>query len=439
MVIYCQGLIEMAGFQLNDRISKQDLFACLCVWMEENPFASTESPKTKRQSLQGEQNDSYRGQEGLNKVGVVVTDLNDQVIALDYTRDGLHGVINVLVERPNKVRGGVVYTSRKPCSLCMKYMIQMEISRVYFLPFEPEVPTQDDAIHCDKLSHVCTIAQSLYIPTITANYLQESSQKRSPYTPSKGSYKEYTQYLVNNYWSEQWLEKMTKVFPGFFEITETINKQIISMLEFLAKVTVSDIPHETRFMKYGSPNGIISVKSNEGMSNENCPKWQEFACYMSRLANLLAQRSDDPTRGVGAVITKNQEIVAVGWNGFPAKAMYGDFPRAKDTDTHIKAKKYPYSIHAEQSTILTRFFDDIKDKTTTLFVTKMPCDECVPVISKVGIKTVVFPPNRPKSHSTFLQYGYLERLIAEGQIQCYTSTTAQCNTAIRNLVSNGTL
>ena len=47
------------------------------------------------------------------------------------------------------------------------------------------------------------------------------------------------------------------------------------------------------------------------------------------LARFLAERSDDPKTGVGAVIVdKNRKVVGLGWNGFPTKAGIWSVPQS---------------------------------------------------------------------------------------------------------------
>jgi len=115
------------------------------------------------------------------------------------------------------------------------------------------------------------------------------------------------------------------------------------------------------------------------------------AIHLMKLAFFLAERTDDPRKGVGAVIiNRDKEIVGLGWNGFPIKSLYGEFPRAADKDPPVGGradKKYPYIIHAEQNALLMRNTKNIVD--ATLVVTKTPCDDCTPMIEMQGIKTVV--------------------------------------------------
>ena len=87
------------------------------------------------------------------------------------------------------------------------------------------------------------------------------------------------------------------------------------------------------------------------------------------------------------------------WNGFPAKSLYGEFPRASRNDKAVTEKKYPYIIHAEQNALLMRNTKSIVD--ATLIVTMTPCDDCTPLIEMQGIKTVVLGEKmRPDTNFT---------------------------------------
>ena len=111
------------------------------------------------------------------------------------------------------------------------------------------------------------------------------------------------------------------------------------------------------------------------------------AYHFMILAKFLAERTDDPKTGVGAVIINDKDVVGLGWNGFPRKARYGEFARASDKDKGKQEKKYPYIIHAEQNALIMRNAKNIKGG--TLFVTKTPCDECTVLLKMQGITTVV--------------------------------------------------
>ena len=64
-----------------------------------------------------------------------------------------------------------------------------------------------------------------------------------------------------------------------------------------------------------------------------------------KLAFFLAEQTDDPRKGVGAVIVNNcKDVVGLGWNGFPTKSLYGEFPRAADKDPPVGVEQ-KRSIH----------------------------------------------------------------------------------------------
>lgn len=387
----------------------------------------------------------------LNSMGVVVVDSNERIVAIDYSHQDLHAVTNAMVVHSEKMQGCVVYASRKPCSFCTKFMIQMGITKVYYLPLEPECPTTEDLNHCEQMYRTCPIAQSVYVPSVCQSVIRDSSVKRSPYTPTKQDHVGLTQVLLSKYWNKEWVDILPQVlfWPDFEKISGKVDSQMTVMFEWLAKVTLVDVPETTIFKPYGLPNGLVSERMDIDTPNNDANKilkksatsiasdsqWQQIALHMSRMAQILAQRSDDPTRGVGAVVLKEEEIVAVGWNGFPSKALYGDFPRANDRDDDTKDKKYPYIIHAEQSTVLSRLVQDLNHESTTMFVNKMPCNECMPIILKVGIRNVVFPPERTKQYTTYLKTDLITSCIVAGKLNGFVSGICPKNEGQAKVVS----
>lgn len=110
--------------------------------------------------------------------------------------------------------------------------------------------------------------------------------------------------------------------------------------------------------------------------------------YHFTILAFLAERTDDPKSGVGAVfINKKKEAVELGWKGFPKKARYRESARDSHKDKGIQDKKYPYVIRAEQNALMIRNTKNVEGG--TLLVTKTPCDECTPLLEMQGITTVV--------------------------------------------------
>ena len=341
----------------------------------------------------------------VNKIGVVMVDTSENIAAINCSRDNVHGVTSVLIDFSDLAANCVIYASRKPCSACTKLMIQAGISRVCYLPFEPENPNEDDIEKVEKLMRMSEIGQSIHVPNIQKAILSESELRRSPYAPNKLSHANFLLTLSSRYWSDQWKSRIAQglKWPEYNDFKQQVDHSIDVLLEWLAIVTLGDLPDCVNFYQCNESNPDFdqaTIGCNHG-NMATCrapfipdpfnPHWQELARHMSRMANILAQHSNDPSRGVGAVILQHNQIVSASWNGYPSKAGYGDFPRASHMDGPSLTKKYAFSIHAEQAAILSRNTRNIGDVSSTMFVSKTPCDECVPLLLKAGIKNVVFP------------------------------------------------
>ena len=101
-----------------------------------------------------------------------------------------------------------------------------------------------------------------------------------------------------------------------------------------------------------------------------------------QLAALVASWSKDPSTSVGAVVTKGNRIVSLGFNGFP---------QGTEDDPSIyqdRERKYRRVLHAEQNAILFA----MRDLTgCTIYVTHAPCARCTAQVIQAGITRIVCP------------------------------------------------
>ena len=117
--------------------------------------------------------------------------------------------------------------------------------------------------------------------------------------------------------------------------------------------------------------------------------WDE---YFMGVALLAAKRSKDPSTQVGACIVSNDnKILSIGYNGFPIGCSDDDFPWEK-TDSSPDHNKYLYSTHSELNAILNYRGGSLEG--TKLYVTLFPCNECAKAIIQSGIKTLIYASDK---------------------------------------------
>ena len=122
------------------------------------------------------------------------------------------------------------------------------------------------------------------------------------------------------------------------------------------------------------------------LKREDYLNWDE---YFMALAKLYAKRSKDPSTQVGAcVVSSDNRILSIGYNGAPNGFDDNDFPWGRDgnpLDT-----KYLYLIHAERNAILNYRGSKMDFKGAKIYVDLFPCNECAKEIIQSGISEVVY-------------------------------------------------
>lgn len=126
---------------------------------------------------------------------------------------------------------------------------------------------------------------------------------------------------------------------------------------------------------------ISKIKSRERLT------WDE--CFM-RIAHIIADRSPDPSTQAGSVIvTENNIVVGMGYNGWPRGIEIDDLPWAREGD--FENTKYAYVCHAEENAIYNANNSTDKCK---LYTTLFPCNECAKAIIQNGIKEVIYESDK---------------------------------------------
>ena len=123
-----------------------------------------------------------------------------------------------------------------------------------------------------------------------------------------------------------------------------------------------------------------------GKKRKDYLSWDEF--FMG-IAKLSAGRSKDPsTQGGACIVSEDNRILSIGYNGAPNGFDDEHFPWGRDGEN--LDTKYPYVCHAEMNAILN-YRGSKKDlEKAKIYVDLFPCNECAKIIIQSGIKEVVY-------------------------------------------------
>ena len=129
------------------------------------------------------------------------------------------------------------------------------------------------------------------------------------------------------------------------------------------------------------------------------PNWDD---YFMEIAQVVSKRSTCLRRSVGAVIVKNKQIVATGYNGTPK-----NLPHCEETGCLREQLKVPSGkmhelcrgIHAEQNAVVQAAYHGVSVNGGTVYCTHQPCVICAKMIINSGIKRIVYRHGYPDEFS----------------------------------------
>ena len=120
------------------------------------------------------------------------------------------------------------------------------------------------------------------------------------------------------------------------------------------------------------------------------PSWDQ---YFMDITRLVATRSTCLRRQVGAILVKDRNILATGYNGVPSGISHCDTVgclrerlKVPSGERHELCR----GLHAEQNAIIQAARHGINIDGSTLYCTTMPCIICTKMLINAGISTVVY-------------------------------------------------
>ena len=135
------------------------------------------------------------------------------------------------------------------------------------------------------------------------------------------------------------------------------------------------------------------------------PKMDKWDCRFMELTETVAKWSScyQKNRHVGAVIVKDNRVMATGYNGAPAGIQSceekGECLRRKLNIPSGTQHELCFAVHAEQNAVIQAAKFGININGSTLYCTHQPCVICAKIIINAGIKRVVYKEGYPDDFS----------------------------------------
>ncbi len=125
------------------------------------------------------------------------------------------------------------------------------------------------------------------------------------------------------------------------------------------------------------------------------PSWHE---YFMEIVELISRRSTCKRRQVGALIVKDKQILATGYNGAPKGCNHCiDIGCMREKMDIPSGQRHELcrAIHAEQNAIVQAANSGTSIAGGTLYVTHQPCVLCAKMAINAGIQHIVYKGEYP--------------------------------------------
>lgn len=118
----------------------------------------------------------------------------------------------------------------------------------------------------------------------------------------------------------------------------------------------------------------------------------DWDSYFIEITKLVAQRSGCLKRHVGAVLVKDNRIIATGYNSAPSgiQECYQRGACLRQGSHQGENLETCYAIHAEQNALMQCCKLGISCDGATLYCTTKPCNFCMRLLINAGVKIIIY-------------------------------------------------
>lgn len=124
-----------------------------------------------------------------------------------------------------------------------------------------------------------------------------------------------------------------------------------------------------------------------------CPARPAWEDYFMDIARVVSTRSSCLRRQVGAVVVKNRQILATGYNGVPRGIAHCDVRGCLRDQLGIPSgerQELCRGLHAEQNAIIQAAYHGVAINGAEIYSTLQPCVNCAKTLINAGIVAVYF-------------------------------------------------
>lgn len=151
------------------------------------------------------------------------------------------------------------------------------------------------------------------------------------------------------------------------------------------------------------------------------PSWDQ---YFLRMARLAATRATCPRRRVGAILVRENRVLATGYNGSVNGASHCDEIGCLIV-TRDGRESCERTVHAELNAIIQCAKNGVMSVGATMYCTDFPCVSCAKAMVQAGVTRVVYLAEYPDPNSRgILEAGQVS--LEKASIDETTATPDRC-------------
>lgn len=122
----------------------------------------------------------------------------------------------------------------------------------------------------------------------------------------------------------------------------------------------------------------------------NRPSWHE---YFIEMIKVVSTRSTCLRRQVGAIIVKDNRILASGYNGVPSKVPHCETTGCLRQKLNIPSgerQEICRGLHAEQNAIIQAAVHGVSVEGATIYCTNKPCSICTKMLINAKVAKIIY-------------------------------------------------